>query len=82
MPACAALSSMVAEEAPHWIVNCHLAHHCDCHILAEIIIEILGVHRLSPLPGAGWRRMGRRIAAPVCHDVRRLQVISVKKLTE
>jgi len=49
---------------------------------AEIVIEILVVGRSSASPGTVWKRRRWRSVAPYCHDLRRWQVITTKKLKE
>jgi len=49
---------------------------------AEIVIEILIVWRAAASQRAGWMRMRRRSATPLCHDLKRRRVLSTKKFTE
>jgi len=49
---------------------------------AEMVIKILVVDRLPASPCPGRKRRRRRSAVPSCHDLKRWQVISTKKLKE
>jgi len=49
---------------------------------AGIVIKILVMDRLSASPGAGWKRRKRRSAVASFHDLKKRQVISMKKFKE